>query len=329
METFWNAYKAYASYLWSDISHPHWKSFFWWTLGLSIFFFALEAIKPWREKQPLFRKDFWIDLFYIFFNFFLFSQLFWYAGQQVLLHGLNSVFAWLGYENGIAKAVFALPVWAYFLVLFLVSDFISWNVHRWLHKSARLWQFHKLHHSVEEMGFAAHVRYHWMENVVYWSVRVLPLTLLGYDLVDLFALHVLNVASGHFNHTNITVSPKVTGGILGFLIGAGLSVLYANGWLEWTVVTGLGGAVGFLVLGPYMRFIFNSPEMHIWHHAEDIPKSHPNGVNFGITLAIWDYLFKTAHVPSSGRDIKLGFAGISKYPRGFFKQIITGFQRLK
>ena len=57
--------------------------------------------------------------------------------------------------------------------------------------------------------------------------------------------------------------------------------------------------------------------MHIWHHAHDMPESHKNGVNFGITLSIWDYLFKTDYIPYEGRDIKLGFPGIEEFPKDF------------
>jgi sterol desaturase/sphingolipid hydroxylase (fatty acid hydroxylase superfamily) len=42
---------------------------------------------------------------------------------------------------------------------FLISDFIQWNVHRLLHTIPFLWKIHKTHHSVKEMGFAAHFRY--------------------------------------------------------------------------------------------------------------------------------------------------------------------------
>ena len=273
------------------------------------------------------RKDFWLDLFYVLFNFFLFSMLGWYAGTEVIKHGLQHLFEAVGYGNQVALEVASWPAWAYYLLLFMVGDFISWGVHRLLHAVPWLWEFHKVHHSVEEMGFAAHVRYHWMENVIYWSFRVVPLTFLGFDLVDLFALHVLNVAWGHFNHVNMTVSPRVTGTIFGSLLGAGLAASF--GWDAWQIwaMAAAGSAVGATLLGPSMRYLFNSPEMHIWHHAYDLPGDKPRGINFGITLAIWDYLFKTAHVPSDGRDIRLGFPGIESFPKGFFGQLVHGFFR--
>ena len=77
-------------------------------------------------------------------------------------------------------------------------------------------------------------------------------------------------------------------------------------------------------LGP-LKYLFNSPQMHIWHHAKELPEKHPNGVNFGLTFSIWDYLFRTAHIPSNGRDIELGFEGDEKYPTGFWAQVLSGF----
>ena len=86
-----------------------------------------------------------------------------------------------------------------------------------------------------------------------------------------------------------------------------------------------GIIVGVFALGPVMKFVFNSPEMHIWHHAYEIPKDKPHRINFGLTLAIWDYLFGTAHIPYEGRDIKLGFPGVEEFPEGFIGQNKHGF----
>ena len=73
--TFINGFGGYASYLWHEITHPSWHNYFYWLLMVSAFFFGLEIIKPWRKNQPILRKDFWLDFFYMFFNFFLFSLL--------------------------------------------------------------------------------------------------------------------------------------------------------------------------------------------------------------------------------------------------------------
>ena len=47
--------------------------------------------------------------------------------------------------------------------------------------------------------------------------------------------------------------------------------------------------------------------MHLYHHAYALPKDRFYGVNFGISLSLWDYIFKTNYIPHSGRDIEIGF----------------------
>ena len=62
-----------------------------------------------------------------------------------------------------------------------------------------------------------------------------------------------------------------------------------------------------------MKYVFNSPEMHIWHHAYELPTDRQYGVNFGLSLAIWDYLWRTAYIPFNGRDIRLGFLDVRTF----------------
>ena len=60
--------------------------------------------------------------------------------------------------------------------------------------------------------------------------------------------------------------------------------------------------------------------MHIWHHAKKLPSHVRFGVNYGLTLSIWDYMFKTNYVPHDGRDIELGFEDDEKFPKDFLTQ---------
>ena len=82
--------------------------------------------------------------------------------------------------------------------------------------------------------------------------------------------------------------------------------------------------LGIVLLGPFMKVIFNSPEMHIWHHSYELPKERRYGINFGLTLSVWDYLFGTAYIPHDGRNIKLGFPGVEQFPSTFQEQIVLG-----
>ncbi len=284
IQTIVDSYTGYANYLWNEITHPSWHSYFYWLIGVSTFFLLLEWVSPWRKDQPKFRKDFWLDFFYMFFNFFLFSLIIYNAASNVVVNLFNDALAAVGIKNLVAFEVMSWPVWAHLLLGFVVRDFVQWWTHRLLHRVPALWEFHKVHHSVEQMGFAAHLRFHWMENVVYRTIEYIPLALIGIGLRDFFIIHIFTLAVGHFNHSNIRVN-------LGFL-----------------------------------KYLFNNPQMHIWHHAYHLPKDKHYGVNFGITLSIWDYIFKTDYIPFEGRDIKLGFPGVESFPHDFISQNLHGLK---
>ncbi|MBP9197479.1 MAG: sterol desaturase family protein [Saprospiraceae bacterium] len=332
IQTFLNGYGGYASYLWYEVTHPSFHNYFYWLVLVSAFFFGLEIIKPWRKNQPMFRKDFWLDFFYMFFNFFLFSLVIYNAASDVIVDLFNDGIRGItGFDLQQSNPLRTFPLWAVLLIGFLVRDFVQWWVHRLLHRVEWLWQFHKVHHSVEEMGFAAHLRYHWMETVVYRSIEYIPLALLGIGLYDFFVIHIFTLAIGHYNHSNFHISGRVTGGIVGFLVGlamiAGIAEIRLFEDTDWTIKSlGLLASVGFgwFILGPFMKKIFNSPEMHIWHHVHDLPEGRKYGINFGISLAIWDYIFSTAAIPHNGRDIKLGFPGDEKFPHTFIEQFFYG-----
>lgn len=334
-DTFLKGYQNYAGYLWHEITHPSFHNYFYWLIGVSLFFLAVEWLRPWRRSQGRFRKDFWLDAFYMFFNFFLFSLVIYNAASDVIVNFFNNIIQNVtGFDLQASNPLRQWPVWGILIFGFIVRDFIQWWVHRLLHRSPRLWEFHKVHHSVEEMGFAAHLRFHWMETVVYRTIEYIPLALLGIGLYDFFVIHIFALTIGHYNHSNLTVSGYVTGGILGALVGLVISQGYFDVQLFGTLTTlqSLGvvagcAAMASLILGPLMKYIFNSPEMHIWHHAYTFPKHHKYGMNFGLSLSVWDWLFGTAYVPHDGRDIKLGFPGVEKFPSSFATQVRHGFGR--
>jgi sterol desaturase/sphingolipid hydroxylase (fatty acid hydroxylase superfamily) len=279
-----HSYSGYWQYLKNELLHPSWANYFWYLLLLSLLIWLLEILIPWRKNQSFIRKDFWLDGFYMFFNFFLFSLIGYSAISNVAVQAFNDLLGTVGIHNLIAIEVSYWPKWAQWLLLFIAADFIHWNIHRLLHKVPWLWEFHKVHHSVEQMGFAAHLRYHWMETIVYKSIQYIPLAMIGFGISDFFVVHMFAIAIGHLNHSNLNIT-----------------------W------------------GP-LRYVLNSPGMHIWHHAQNIPKGL-SGVNFGITLSIWDYIFGTAYWPQNGRDAKLGFDKLEKFPKTFLSQIFYPFKK--
>ena len=281
-DLFINGYKGYANYLWYEVSHPSWHNYFYWLIAVSLFCFAFEMWRPWRVNQARFRKDFCLDVFYMFFNFFLFSLVIYNAASDVFVNLFKDFLGLFHVNNLVAIQVGSWPVWAQLLTLLILRDFIQWNIHRLLHRVPFLWEFHKVHHSVEEMGFAAHLRYHWMENVVYRALEYIPLAMIGFGIDDFFIVHIFTLSVGHLNHSNV-----------------------------------------YLPLGP-VKYLFNNPQMHIWHHAKELPENRAYGVNFGLTLSVWDYIFGTNYIPTDGRDIPLGFTDIQDFPKTFVDQTLHG-----
>ncbi|WP_432671187.1 sterol desaturase family protein [Flavobacterium sp. SM2513] len=274
-----NSYSGYFNYLKNEILYWKWDNYFYGLIAISLVVWLLEMLFPWRKQQAVFRKDFWLDLFYLFFNFFLLNLILLIALSSVTEQLLNDFVGVFGFELASIQlfSISELPKPVALLLFFLISDFLQWNVHRLLHTIPFLWKIHKTHHSVKEMAFAAHFRYNWMEPIVYKSLLYLPVILIGgVDLADVFIVHFITIAIGHLNHANI-------------------------GWDY-----------------GYLKYILNNPKMHIWHHSKKMPNKY--GVNFGISLSLWDYLFKTNYIPFDGRDIELGFHDDEQFPTDFLDQ---------
>ena len=72
---FKDSYQGYFNYLMDEISRFHWENYFYGLIIVSLVVWGLELLFPWRKNQKIFRKDFWLDTFYMFFNFFLLNLI--------------------------------------------------------------------------------------------------------------------------------------------------------------------------------------------------------------------------------------------------------------
>ncbi len=285
LQAFGEAFMGSVNWTWRSIIFdvPWYTNYFWGLIVLSLLVWGLEIAFPWRKNQKIIRQDFWMDGFYMFFNFFIFS---------IAISGIYKLLETAASDFGITMQSLTLidmnawPMWQQLLVFFIILDFVQWFTHVLLHKWPVLWQFHKVHHSVKEMGFAAHLRYHWMENVLYKPLKTFGVMVIGgFEPSQAYIVHFIAIAIGHLNHANV----KIT-------------------W------------------GPF-KYLFNNPVMHLYHHAYYLPEERMKGVNFGISLSVWDYIFGTHYIPDSKGDIELGFPGVEKFPKDFVGQNIYGFRK--
>ncbi len=285
LELFGNKFTGMVSWIIDMVTfNVEWnQNWFYGLIAVSIAVWGLEIVFPWRKYQKLIRKDFWLDAFYMFFNFFIFA---------IILESVYILFETYFTTHGLPMDKLALfseqsPTWVIIVVFFVLSDFFQWFTHLLLHRYSFLWRFHKVHHSVEEMGFSAHLRYHWMENIFYKPLKTLALMLvIGAQPEHAFFVHFFSITIGHLNHANVRIT-----------------------W------------------GP-LKYVFNNSVMHLYHHAKDLPAHRVNGVNFAISLSIWDYIFKTNYIPQDqDGSYALGFEGIENYPKGFWGQLVSGFRK--
>ncbi len=174
-------------------------------LGVSLFFVLVERLRPVRKRQRVFRRQLPNDLFYLLFN----GHFYVILAGGVLVWAAERSEAWLG-SLGLLPERRLLDdqnVVVQFVVFLVVSDFLQWCIHSLLlHRVPWLWQFHKLHHSVKEMDWAANFRFHWMEVVVYKSLLYIPLFCwLGGSYGPLMSVYVFATVWGHFNHSNVHI----------------------------------------------------------------------------------------------------------------------------
>lgn len=263
------------------------RGYFFWLLVVSVLCMILERIWPWRKQQRMLRRQFGQDLFWLFFNGH-------YVGLLVASVAAF-LFAWALPAIDRAKALNLIagqPLLVQFVVFFVMKDFLEWAIHNLLHRVPWLWEFHKVHHSIQELDWIGNFRFHWMEVVVYQGLTYFPLIVLGVDGGVVLTIAVVGTLIGHLNHSNIDIS-----------------------W------------------GP-LRYVINSPRMHVWHHDHDLPTGRHFGVNFAICLSVWDWIFGTAYWPSrkespEQQPRRVGFLGEEQFPRGFFGRFSWPLSRLR
>jgi sterol desaturase/sphingolipid hydroxylase (fatty acid hydroxylase superfamily) len=71
------------------------------------------------------------------------------------------------------------PLWLQALEALVLADLIFYWVHRLFH-TTRLWPFHAVHHSSEQLDWLSSMRFHPINDVVSRVVQAVPLVLLGF-----------------------------------------------------------------------------------------------------------------------------------------------------
>jgi len=170
------------------------------------------------------------------------------------------------------------------LTLFVVDDFLRWYVHFLFHRIPELWEFHKVHHSAEVLNFATAERHHPVEVLITVTVLTTAYGIINGIFIALFGEHV-------------TVTSVAGANIFLFVFNlAGGALRHSPFWISF---------------GPRAEKWVISPAMHQIHHSDKVEHYDRN---MGGSLAVWDRMFGTLHIPR-GREIE-GF-GIGEETRDF------------
>lgn len=162
------------------------------------------------------------------------------------------------------------------VLLIVVRSFLFYWQHRLMHSVGVLWQFHKFHHSAEEMTILNNLRETPLTAAVNTALTVLPITLLGDPVYHM---------NGIMDSIALALYVSYT------------SAVEMNNYFQHSQWQATYGSWG--------RYLFASPVYHRIHHS--ILPEHRDR-NFASDFTIWDKLFGTQIDPElyRGRDIPVG-----------------------
>lgn len=174
----------------------------------------------------------------------------------------------------------------YSLTVFVFDDFTKYMVHRWMHKIHFLWAIHKVHHSAETMTPITVYRVHPLEGILYAlrSIFAQGLTMSVFfflfgNMVDLYTVVGVNILVFMFHVT-----------------GSNLRHSHIN-----------------IRYWPWLERILISPAQHQLHHS--VAQKHYDK-NYGVALAVWDWMFGSLHLSENEKELKFGLDETDKMVSG-------------
>lgn len=168
----------------------------------------------------------------------------------------------------------------YFIALYMAGDLAFYLSHYLHHKSRFFWEFHKVHHSAEVLTPITNYRSHPMEKLT----LVLITGLFTGVVIGIFG-YLFGRDIGSPDYLALTL---VNASLTAFLFRILANHRHSHIWLSY---------------GPVLEHAFISPAQHQIHHScED---RHLD-TNFGLQLAVWDWVFGTLYVPKGREEFVLG-----------------------
>jgi len=181
----------------SDPSGRAWFGVDFFVLNLMLYSAVFVPLERWfalRAEQPVFRRQWLVDLTYFFVNSLLIEVLTILTLRPALI-----LFDWArpGWIVGTLPLLVQVPL------LLLVADFTQYWVHRTFHAVPFLWPFHAIHHSIEEMDWLAGSRLHLVDVIITRGLTYVPIFLLEFSERALMIYVFLVAVQATFIHANV------------------------------------------------------------------------------------------------------------------------------
>jgi len=172
-----------------------------WLIVVSLVFVIAEKASPWHHPHQTFRRGWLRDVLFLALNGHVLQLLLGTWLYFVFVETIE-LLRWCGIEAEVGVGE-SWPLWVHCLVFTVASDFVQWCTHIALHKVPVLWEFHKVHHSIDRLDWIANFHFHWVEILVYKATQALPLAFLGVPYDAVLWIYVFGTFWGHFNHANL------------------------------------------------------------------------------------------------------------------------------
>lgn len=227
----------------------------------------------------------------------------WRASQKQFRKQFAQDLFWLVFNGHYAGLAVAFAATHLLQWLFPVVDTLkAWNL---LAGQPLLLQFAVLFVVKDLMEWGVHNLLHRVPAL--WAFHKVHHTIEELDWIGNFRFHWMEIVV----YKSLTYFPLVVLGVDGRVI-LWIAILT-------TIIGHLNHSNLNITWGP-LRYLFNSSRMHVWHHMYAFPQGRRFGVNFGIALSVWDWLFGTAYWPSlracpRQQPERLGFPDMERYPR--------------
>ena len=179
-----------------DDGRPAWLGVDFFVLNLLLYsaaFIPLERLFALRSEQPVFRRQWPIDLTYFFLNSLLIEVLTLFTVKPVAIL----------FDAARLDSVGLLPLVVQVPALLLVADFTQYWVHRGFHASQWLWPFHAIHHSIEQMDWLAGSRLHLVDVIATRGLTYVPIFVLGFSERALMVYVFIVAVQATFIHANV------------------------------------------------------------------------------------------------------------------------------